>query len=72
MFASALPERAMGAMGKIHLGRPVTVKTRKELLSTIKPHQWRFIPPDAGDLPDGYTSVSTPPSTFIPLTASTA
>jgi len=48
------------------------VKTRKELLSTIKPHQWRFIPPDAGDLPDGYTSVSTPPSTFIPLTASTA
>ena len=72
MFASALPERAMGAMGKIHLGRPVTVKTRKELLSTIKPHQWRFIPPDAGDLPDGYTSASTPPSTFIPLTASTA
>ncbi|HZI78949.1 MAG TPA: radical SAM protein [Vicinamibacterales bacterium] len=72
MFASALPEKLMGAMGKIHVGRPITVKTRKELLATIKPHQWKFIPPDAGDLPDGYTPPSTPPSTFIPLTASHA
>jgi hypothetical protein len=72
MFASALPERLMGAMGKIHVGRPIKVKTRKELLATIKPHQWKFIPADAGDLPDGYTPSSTPPSTFIPLTASHA
>ena len=72
MFASALPEKMMGAMGKIHVGRPITVKTRKELLATIKPHQWKFIPPDAGDLPDGYTPPSAPPSTFIPLTASHA
>jgi hypothetical protein len=35
MFASALPEKLMGAMGKIHVGAPVTVKTRKELLATI-------------------------------------
>jgi len=70
MFASALPERMMGAMGKIHVGRPIHVKTRKELLATIKPHQWKFIPADAGDLPDGYTPPATPPSTFIPLTAS--
>src|SRR6187401_2770647 len=69
MFASALPERAMGAMGKIHVGRPITVKSRKELLSTIKPHQWRFIPPDAGDLPDGFAPSSTTASTFIPLRA---
>jgi hypothetical protein len=72
MFASALPERLMGAMGKIHLGRPIHVKTRKELLATIKPHQWKFIPADAGDLPDGYTPSATPPSTFIPLTATPA
>jgi hypothetical protein len=71
MFASALPEKLMGAMGKIHVGRPINVKTRKELLATIKPHQWKFIPQDAGDLPDGYTPPS-PPSTFIPLTASHA
>jgi len=70
MFASALPERFMGAMGKIHVGRPIQVKTRKELLATIKPHQWRFIPADAGDLPDGYTPVQAAPQTFIPLTTS--
>jgi hypothetical protein len=71
MFASALPERLMGAMGKIHVGRPIQVKTRKELLATIKPHQWRFIPADAGDLPDGYTPGPPAPSTVIPLTVST-
>jgi hypothetical protein len=31
----------------------------------------RYMPADAGDLPDGYT-LPTPPSTFIPLTASPA
>jgi hypothetical protein len=72
MFASALPEGVMGAMGKIHVGRPIRVKTRKELLATIKPHQWRFIPQDAGDLPDGYSPPSAPPSAFIPLTVSQA
>jgi hypothetical protein len=70
MFASALPENLMGAMGKIHVGRPITVKTRKELLATIKPQQWKFIPADAGDLPDGYTPSATPPPSFIPLTPS--
>jgi hypothetical protein len=70
MFASAMPENLMGAMGKIHVGRPITVKTRKELLATIKPQQWKFIPADAGDLPDGYTPSATPPPTFIPLTPS--
>ena len=72
MFASALPERLMAAMGKIHVGRPIEVKTRKQLLATIKPHQWKFIPQDAGDLPDGYTPPAAPPATFIPLTASHA
>src|SRR6266550_1958059 len=34
MFANALPEKLMAKMGKIHLGRPIHVKTRKELLAT--------------------------------------
>jgi hypothetical protein len=70
MFASLLPESLMRAMGKIHIGQPIRVKTRKELLKTIKPHQWRFIPPDAGDLPDEYTS--TPSSRLILLEPSPA
>ena len=36
LFASALPERLMAKMGKIYRGRPLQVKSRKELLATIK------------------------------------
>jgi hypothetical protein len=53
MFASALPESLMGKMGKLYIGRPLNVKTRKELLQTIKPHQWRFLREDNGDIPEG-------------------
>ena len=53
MFASALPERLMDWMGKIHVGRPIHVKTRKELLQTIRPHQWQYLRQDNGDLPEG-------------------
>jgi radical SAM superfamily enzyme YgiQ (UPF0313 family) len=53
MFASALPESLMGKLGKIHIGAPMKVKTRKELLQTIRPHQWHFLREDNGDLPEG-------------------
>jgi radical SAM superfamily enzyme YgiQ (UPF0313 family) len=53
MFASALPEGLMSRLGKIHVGAPVTVKTRKELLQTIRPHQWQFLREDNGDVPEG-------------------
>lgn len=52
MFASALPESLMGRLGKIYVGRPLPIKTRKELLATIKPHMRRFLRPDTGDMPD--------------------
>jgi radical SAM superfamily enzyme YgiQ (UPF0313 family) len=51
MFASALPEAVLGKLGKIHVGRPVPIKTRKELLATIKPHQWQYLREDNGDVP---------------------
>jgi radical SAM superfamily enzyme YgiQ (UPF0313 family) len=53
MFASALPESLLGKMGKIHLGRPLAIKTRRELLATIKPHQWQYLRKDNGDVPEG-------------------
>jgi len=53
MFASALPEKLMGRMNKIHVGRPMHVKTRKELIATIKPHLWQHLRADNGDLPEG-------------------
>jgi radical SAM superfamily enzyme YgiQ (UPF0313 family) len=51
MFASAFPESLMGKMGKIYLGRPLHVKTRQELLATVRPNQRRFLRADTGDLP---------------------
>jgi hypothetical protein len=52
MFASALPERWMAWMGKIHLGRPLETKTRRQLVETIKPQMWRYLRQDNGDLPE--------------------
>jgi hypothetical protein len=52
MFANALPEKLMAKMGKIHMGRPLNIKSRKELLATVKPHQHQFLRPDTGDMPD--------------------
>ena len=68
MFSSALPERLMGAMGKIHVGTPLAVKTRKELLETIKPHQWRYLRRDNGDVPDAPPPSTPPAQTQQPLT----
>jgi len=57
MFASALPERVMEKMGKIYRGKPLKIKSRKELLATIKKKHWKHIRPDTGDLPDGWHEV---------------
>ncbi len=54
MFASALPESLLAKMGRIHLGRPLSVKSRRELLETIKPHQYQDLRPDTGDMPSGW------------------
>jgi radical SAM superfamily enzyme YgiQ (UPF0313 family) len=52
MFASALPESMMARLGKLYAPRPLAIKTRKELLETVRPSQRRFLRPDTGDLPE--------------------
>src|SRR5580765_4675053 len=52
MFSSALPESAMGRLGKIHVGQPLPIKSRKELLETVRPNHRRFLRADTGDLPE--------------------
>ncbi len=54
MFASAFPEKLMAKMGKIYVGQPIRVKSREELLATIKPQQQKFLRADNGDLPEGW------------------
>jgi hypothetical protein len=53
MFTSALPERLMEKMGKLYRAQPLRVKSRKELLATIKPQHWKHLREDNGDLPEG-------------------
>jgi hypothetical protein len=57
MFTSSLPERLMERMGKIYRGRPLAVKSRKELLASIKPQHWRHLREDNGDLPERWTEL---------------
>jgi hypothetical protein len=59
MFANAMPEGVMAAAGKLYKPRPVTIKSRKELLATIKPQHRRFLREDNGDMPD---MTATPPA----------
>jgi hypothetical protein len=54
MFSGALSEKTLNRMGKIYLGKPLKIKTRKELIATLRPHDWQFLRADNGDLPDGY------------------
>jgi hypothetical protein len=72
LFASAMPEWLMAKMGKIYLGKPINVKTRKELLKTIKPAMRQFVRTDTGDIPDDFASPPPAPAeekrSFIELT----
>jgi hypothetical protein len=58
MFTSTFPERLMEKMGKIYRGRPLAVKSRKELLASIKPQQWKYLREDNGDLPDRWDAAA--------------
>ena len=39
------------AAGKLYKGQPIKVKTRAELLASIKPNYWEYLREDAGDIP---------------------
>jgi radical SAM superfamily enzyme YgiQ (UPF0313 family) len=54
MFSSAMSEKMMGRLGKIYMGKPIKVKTRKELIAGLKPHYLQYLRADNGDLPEGY------------------
>ena len=68
LFASALPEWLMEKMGKIYRGQPLRIKTRKELLATIKPQHWGYLREDNGDLPDGWAPLQPAPALRVLVT----
>jgi len=53
-----MSEKMMSRLGKIYVGKPIKVKSRKELIAGLKPHYLQYLRADNGDLPEGY--VSTP------------
>ncbi len=55
MFSGAFSEKTLSRMGKIYPGKPLKTKTRKELIATLRPHDWQFLRADNGDLPEGST-----------------
>ncbi len=51
MFCGAIPDNLVYKMGNLYRGRPFNVKTRAELLASVRPTYWRFFRTDNGDLP---------------------
>jgi hypothetical protein len=51
MFSGAISEKNLQRMGKIYSGKPLKVKTRRELLASLKPKDWQYLRADNGDLP---------------------
>ncbi|HTY62252.1 MAG TPA: radical SAM protein [Acidobacteriota bacterium] len=51
LFSGVIPEKLMARLGKITVGKPFEVKSRKELLATIPPQLWKYLRPDTGDTP---------------------
>ena len=66
-FCGALPKKWMVKMGKIYGGTPLKIKTRKELLQTLRPHYWQFLREDNGDMPEA--PAQTPRRQRTPLSA---
>ncbi len=62
MFCSAIPEKWMVRMGKLYEGTPLKVKTRAQLLTSIRPNYWKHLPKDAGDLPSALHSEAESPA----------
>ncbi len=57
----------MGRLGKIYTGKPITVKSRKELIAGLKPHYLQYLRADNGDLPEGYVAQAQPGVQRAPL-----
>jgi radical SAM superfamily enzyme YgiQ (UPF0313 family) len=55
MFSSAMSEKMMARMGKVYMGKPLKIKSRRELIAGLKPHYLQYLREDNGDLPEGYT-----------------
>lgn len=61
LFSGIVPEGWLYQAGKLYGGRPLELKTRADLLATIRPHYWKFLRADTGDLPVEAAVARVPP-----------
>ena len=54
MSSGAISEKNLQRMGKIYRGKPLKVKSRKELIASLKPKDWQYLRADNGDMPVEY------------------
>jgi radical SAM superfamily enzyme YgiQ (UPF0313 family) len=52
MFAGVAPERILRSIGKIHVGKPLVRKSRRELIASLRPNFVKHLRADNGDLPE--------------------
>jgi hypothetical protein len=50
-FSGVVPENWMQSAGKLYEPRPLKLKTRAELLASIRPSFWKYLKKDTGDVP---------------------
>ena len=59
LFSGVFPEKLMARMGKIYMGKQLDIKSRRELLATIRPQFWKYLRPDTGDMPESTAAVES-------------
>ncbi|HSF14091.1 MAG TPA: radical SAM protein [Vicinamibacteria bacterium] len=59
-FSGVFPERWMQRWGKLHRPRPLKLKTRAELLRSLRPSYWKYLRADTGDVPDATATATQP------------
>jgi hypothetical protein len=58
MFAGVAPERVLDRVGKIHVGKPLLTKSRRELITSLRPNYLKYLRADNGDLPKDFSGES--------------
>jgi len=56
MFAGIAQEGILHKIGKIHVGKTLVTKNRRELIASLRPNYWKHLRADNGDLPEGWSN----------------
>jgi hypothetical protein len=72
MFAGLAPEAILQRMGKIHVGKPLVTRNRRELIASLRPNYQKHLRADNGDLPERWESFKKSPPAPTPIHVASA